>query len=344
MSQAETEHIAADGTHEAERSADKARAGLFPFGPMVVAAVLSVIWIALSTGFFLIEPDGAEDGRAPLAGIATAVAVIFPLVLIWFAAAAAQRAASLEAEADRLREALSSLRNTYLSLQQSQKMMVTPAGVASSAAPSEAFVAFASRQTAPDRPDPTSRSTAPAADQGKRAAADDQADLPFDAPSVEDAKPVSVDDFIAAMNFPRTADDEAGFAALRRALADPYVNRLIQASQDVLTLMSQDGIYMDDLSPDLARPEIWRRFAEGERGRAIAMLGGVRDRSSLALSAQRMRQDHIFRDAAHHFLRQFDRTFIAFEQTATDDEIMRLTNTRTARAFMLLGRVAGIFD
>ncbi|MFC3118492.1 hypothetical protein ACFOHS_10540 [Jhaorihella thermophila] len=101
---------------------------------------------------------------------------------------------------------------------------------------------------------------------------------------------------------------------------------------------------MDDLRPDMARPEIWRRFAQGARGREVAALGGIRDRSSLALTAGRMKQDPIFRDAAHHFLRRFDKTFTEFEQTATDAEITALADTRTARAFMLLGRVAGTFS
>jgi len=34
----------------------------------------------------------------------------------------------------------------------------------------------------------------------------------------------------------------------------------------------------------------------------------------------------------------------AFEPSASDAELSDLSNTRTARAFMLLGRVAGIFD
>ena len=72
--------------------------------------------------------------------------------------------------------------------------------------------------------------------------------------------------------------------------------------------------------------------------------GGVRDRSSLALTAGRMREDPIFRDAAHHFLRTFDRVVQDFEKTATDAELADLTDTRTARAFMLFGRVTGIFD
>ena len=75
-----------------------------------------------------------------------------------------------------------------------------------------------------------------------------------------------------------------------------------------------------------------------------AALGGIRDRSSLALTAGRMRSDTIFRDAAHHFLRQFDRCFQTFERAATDQDIADLADTRTARAFMLFGRVTGVFD
>jgi hypothetical protein len=101
---------------------------------------------------------------------------------------------------------------------------------------------------------------------------------------------------------------------------------------------------MDDLRPDRARPDGWRQFAAGERGRTVAALGGIRDRSSLALTSGRMKQDPIFRDAAHHFLRKFDRMFADFEGRASDEEISSMSDTRTARAFMLLGRVAGTFD
>jgi hypothetical protein len=127
-------------------------------------------------------------------------------------------------------------------------------------------------------------------------------------------------------------------------LKDRKSGQLVQAAQDMLTLLSQDGIYMDDLRPDRARPEIWRRFAAGERGRTMAALGGVRDRAALALATVRLKQDPIFRDSAHHFLRLFDKMFVEFEETATDSEISALSDTRTARAFMLLGRVAGTFD
>ena len=156
--------------------------------------------------------------------------------------------------------------------------------------------------------------------------------------------PLSNTDFIRALQFPESPDDKEGFRALRAALDDRNVAKLIRAAQDVLTLLAQEGIFMDDLKPDRARPELWRRFAMGERGRGIAALGGVRDRSSLALTAGRMREDAIFKDAAHHFLRSFDRVFQDFEKVATDSDLTDLAETRTVKAFMLLGRVTGVFD
>ena len=173
---------------------------------------------------------------------------------------------------------------------------------------------------------------------------DEQTTLPLGTTAEDMAPSISREEFIRAINFPETAEDTVGFNALRRALKDRAVAGLVQAAQDVLTLLSQDGIYMDDLRPDMARPEVWRQFAQGTRGRQIAALGGVRDRSSLALASGRMREDPIFRDAVHHFLRRFDKSFTQFESEASDTEISELANTRTARAFMLLGRIAGVFD
>ena len=57
-----------------------------------------------------------------------------------------------------------------------------------------------------------------------------------------------------------------------------------------------------------------------------------------------MREDEIFRDVAHHFLRSFDKALSAIEPRASDAQLSALSDTRTARAFMLFGRVTGTFD
>ena len=155
---------------------------------------------------------------------------------------------------------------------------------------------------------------------------------------------IEVADVLRALHFPDSPDDAEGFRALRLALTDHGLAKLIRAAQDVLNLLAEDGIFVDALTADHPRPELWRKFAAGERGGIIAGLGGVRDRSSLALTAARMRGDDVFRDAAHHFLRSFDKAMVTLEPRASDSDLTALSDTRTARAFMLFGRVTGIFD
>ena len=312
----------------------------------VIAIALSVLWLAASGAFFLIlAPEPAPGESRGLRFLMTMLAIFMPVAMIWVAATAARASRIMRDESQRLQTAIDAIRQAYIAQAQGRDLGAEPSvarkldEIAATAKKTEtALATFTSSRNTPASVRPATTSTPPPP------APEDQAALPLGTTAEDMAPPLDRGDFIRALNFPETAEDEEGFAALRKALRDRQAKELIQASQDVLTLLSQDGIYMDDLRPDLARPEIWRRFAAGERGRAIAQLGGIRDRSSLALTAGRMKQDPIFRDAAHHFLRKFDRMFIVFEQSASDSDIQDLAGTRTARAFMLLGRVAGMFD
>jgi type II secretory pathway pseudopilin PulG len=270
----------------------------------------------------------------------TMLAIFMPVAMIWVAATAARASRVMREESQRLQTAIDAIRQAYIAQSQGRDLSNEPSvsrkldEIAAAARKTE--TTFTTRRDAASEP---SRSTTPSV-----VATDDQPALALGTTAEDITPPLATEDFIRAMNFPETAEDEVGFAALRRALKDREASQLIQAAQDVLTLLSQDGIYMDDLRPDRARPEIWRQFACGTRGRPVAALGGVRDRSSLVLTSGRMKQDPIFRDAAHHFLRRFDKVFAEFEPCANDSEISALSDTRTARAFMLLGRVAGTFD
>lgn len=306
----------------------------------LIALVLSIVWLAGVTIFFFVAGRGTSPAPDPVRTVMLLIAIFMPIALIWVGALAANSARIMREESARLQAAIDAMRQSYVAQQQTPQMAVRPSVerkidqlMAAQRQSGDAFATFSTiRQAAkPARP----AEPAPPVEE--------QPSFPLAGAPAPNAD-VTIPDFIAALNFPETADDREGFKALRRAMQDRRANVLILASQDVLTLLSQDGIYMDDLAPDRARPEIWRRFAEGQRGRAIATLGGIRDRSCLALTAARMRQDPVFRDAAHHFLRKFDQTFSEFEKSATDQEIALLAETRTARAFMLLGRVTGVFS
>ncbi|MCC1494186.1 hypothetical protein [Cognatishimia sp. F0-27] len=311
----------------------------------IVAVALSAIWVLLSGSYFLFG-----SGLSALAGelrfILVLMIVVFPVALIWVASMAARSSAAMREDSARLQAAIDALRHAYVAqAQQGSKEAPNPMLVkrldeiaAAQRGLENALAMIASGRIVSDA------ASMQAAHPPETQDDSDQPALSLGTPAEALEPPLPNADFIRALHFPETAEDREGFAALRRALKDRNAAQLVQASQDVLTLLSQEGIYMDDLAPDLARPEQWRAFAQGARGREIAALGGVRDRASLALAAGRMKQDPIFRDAAHHFLRRFDRSFAAFEQGASDAEITEFAGTRTARAFMLLGRVAGTFD
>ena len=314
-------------------------------GIETIAIVLSVIWLIGAAIFFLTLPDqpNAPVDRGGLRFLMTMLAIFMPVAMLWVAATAARASRVMREESQRLQTAIDAIRQAYIAQSQGRDLSNEPSvspkldEIAAAARKTETTLAtFTTRRDAASEP---SRSTTPVVVE-----TDDQPALALGTTAEDITPPLATEDFIRAMNFPETAEDEVGFAALRRALKDREASQLIQAAQDVLTLLSQDGIYMDDLRPDRARPEIWRQFAGGTRGRSVAALGGVRDRSSLVLTSGRMKQDPIFRDAAHHFLRRFDKVFAEFEPRANDSEISALSDTRTARAFMLLGRVAGTFD
>jgi type II secretory pathway pseudopilin PulG len=310
----------------------------------VIALVVSLAWLAGAGLFFLVLAPQDPTGSA-FQFVIVLVAVFLPVAMLWVGAMTARASRVMREESARLHAAIDAIRDAYLKQNQSLGQTVDKTVsqkldeiVAAQRKTESALATFSSVRTHEIGPRPA-LAPAPAPSP-----TEDQVALPLGTTAEEIQPPLERSDFISALNFPDNPDDKAGFAALRRALKDRPTAQLVRAAQDILTLMSQDGIYMDDLRPDMARPEIWRRFAGGERGRTVAALGGVRDRSSLALTAARMKQDTIFRDAAHHFLRLFDRMVSQFAETATDAEISALSETRTARAFMLLGRVAGTFD
>jgi type II secretory pathway pseudopilin PulG len=316
----------------------------------VIALALSGLWLVACIVFFVVLGGSSPGAPDALRFVMILMAVALPVAVIWLAASAARSARVMRDESARLQTALNAMRQSFVEAQHAHVLGPRPVDltrkleeIAEKQRRTEdalaTFVSTRPRMEARLAPPPPMKTVGPEVEEDTG-----QARLALGTPAEALAPPVEADDLIRAINFPENAEDEDGFAALRRTLADRKIATLIQAAQDVLTLLSQDGIYMDDLRPDQARPEVWRRFAQGERGRVVAALGGIRDRSSLALSAGRMRQDPIFRDAAHHFLRRFDEVLAVVEPRLTDEQMARLGATRTARAFMLLGRVTHTFD
>lgn len=321
------------------------------------AGALSVIWLAVAALFWLFLP-APEVAASPSSVVVGIVAFVLPVALIWVAAIAARNISRLRSEAQLLRAEIASLRagrpsgpaSAAPAMPDLERRLDDVARVAREA--QTALAAFAGqRGAAPSRMQSTAKATTPSAVRDGALSGAALSDAALSDPvgeelgaAAETAEEMTMEDLVRALNFPESAQDHEGIRALRMALSDAAMARLIRSAQDVLNLLAQDGIYMEDFEPELGYPDLWRRFAAGERGDEVATLGAMEDETALAVAAERMRQDTIFHDAAHHFLRQFDRAFSGFlAGDASDPEVSALTQTRTARAFLLLGRAAGTF-
>lgn len=312
---------------------------------VIVPSLVAVLgWVVLSTVLFAMS----SGGSGVLYWLLRILGFILPILLIALAAGLAGQRDALRREAGRLRRDLEALRT-----EMRRPLRDDPDSVA---APLRAPVMKPTAQPAPQStPRPASAAT-PVADPGTYPVppqipvpaatppANSQESLGLEPARAMELPPLSLADLIRALHFPQTADDTDGFRALRRALRDPRAGEVLRAAQDILTLLSQDGLYMDDLPPDPAGPSLWRRFARDERDPELARLGGIHDERSLEICGARLRDDTVFRDAAHHFLRRFDRMLADVEPQMSDPDLIALTDTRSARAFMLIGRAAGVFD
>jgi len=169
-----------------------------------------------------------------------------------------------------------------------------------------------------------------------------QPTLPF---SPKEMGAFSKEETIRALDFPQDAQDQAGFDILARALARHDLAQILQASEDCLNYLAHLGLYMDDLMPAQGTAQDWRNFAQGGPARAALLpLTGITDQAALNKVREEMRADPIFRDAALHFQRRFDRMLHDFAPDASDAELLDLIDTRTGRAFILLAQVSGALD
>ncbi|GAD55562.1 hypothetical protein [Limimaricola cinnabarinus] len=282
---------------------------------------------------------GASLGWAVIAGLAMALGgqslvgpvlvVVVPVALIWIGLFASHASRSAREESHRLRAEIQTL-------QRSLRTQARGGGLPAELDRRLAGIERAARQT----------ETALAGFGVMRPEPAPEAEAEVREPTPAPPPPMlGRAEMARALNFPDSDQDLEGFAALRAALRDTRARQLIQASQDVLTLLSQDGIYMDDLAPPPAPAEAWRALARGERGEPLAPLAIGLDADGMAeVAAARMGEDTIFRDTSQHFLRLFDRMLDDYCDGAQDEEIALLAETRTGRAFRLLGAAAGNFS
>ncbi|MEM7545122.1 MAG: hypothetical protein AAF367_06255 [Pseudomonadota bacterium] len=334
----------------------------------VAASILSVIWlggvIAYAAGFFgFFEAALLTPRRASALEIALFfLAALAPITLFFYGALLAYKAEEIRVETARLSSAIDALRVAVLprsvpaapeladALTKAARSTLAEEKAALSAALSQIDGALAETQSMMDRiegRESEARRIAKRTGQAQRADREQPA-LPFGTDTdVARANHAGIpwDSVVQALDFPRDASDKQGFETLRNVVTDREFAELLQAAEDALTLLAEDGLYMEDLEPEIAPLELWMEYAEGTRGRRMSPIGGVTDEVALAITRGRLRNDSVFRDAALHFLRRFDRLLERMmRELGRDAMILDVANTRTGRAFMVIARITGVFD
>lgn len=334
------------------------------------AALATLVWTVLvaayAIGFF---GTSSARGTAFLDGAFFLVAWALPVILIWLAAFLAEElarlratVAALGADAGPLAAALEATRASLDRHPAAPRPPEPGRAEEVSAAvgtalerlvtgQAEILAGLATLRAAPAAP-PAPRPPRPAAPAQTRgappprapaAAPTTEADLaPAPAPRAEPE--IAWPDIVRAFDFPKDAEDAEGFRALETALRRPSFAQMLQAAEDVLTILSQEDVYMDDLAAAPAEADAWRRLLAGGRGEVLAGLGGVTDAAALETTRTLMKEDTVFRDTALFFLRRFDTVLREIAPGASDAEIAQIADTRSGRAFQLVARASGAFD
>ncbi|TRD21709.1 hypothetical protein [Palleronia caenipelagi] len=297
----------------------------------------TVLWLLLSLWAIF---GGAASSVVVL------VAVILPVALIWLVWSGLQRIGQLEARLAATGAAappdLTGVHARIDDLTESQSALAAALArmgdeIAQYERQSEPPVSapIAAREpepaSPPARPDPTPTPVP----------AQPAAPAPEDPPESRSLPPETL---ITALQFPLDASDRAGFAALRRAMGDVQARRMVTSAQDMLTLLSAEGLYMDDFDPPAVGAALWRRFVQGERGGELLLLGEIATGEQVEKVATRINLDMIFRDTAQHFVRNFDTELVRLEADLDDRLLADLGDTRTGRAFRLVGQAMALFD
>ena len=157
------------------------------------------------------------------------------------------------------------------------------------------------------------------------------------------AEALSWDILLQALHFPKDKNDIFGFEALKLAKKNNVVFKALQASEDFLNLLAQDGIYLDDLGIEPPSIQAWINFLRPEKKGDSKKLNCLGIDVHLEKLKLRLKADTVFRDTSLMLARRFDKMLREKMETASDNQIFKLSYTRSGKAFLIVGSICDIF-
>lgn len=289
----------------------------------VLALILCVAWAGFAV-FILFVPAGSRAIPDPDLLI-NGVVVLGPVVLIWQVATLYKLSRNTKEDIWALHAEIGALRAEP----DSGSFADSYAGTADPdihADPWEKEEPELSHDAMPEAPD-------------SGAVADEAAPAdPEPAPQAEAA--LSLSTVIRALSFANDDNDAEGFEAVDRARDDERIAGILDASQRVLHRLAEIDIFMDNLTPDIATPEVWRLHAANAGDNEISTLGGIAETQVFEQVSDLLEQDPEFREQASLMMHRINEQMLHIIGTADDDQILQFARSRTVLAFILLGNVA----
>ncbi len=230
-------------------------------GMEIAGVALSFVWVILIWVYVLVTPPGSDAQTLGL--VMTLLMVFLPIALIWAVVITLRSIRELRAEAMRLQATVDAMRASYV---QAQGQRRTEALGREEAGRDRRRRPKRLRRCWPPSPRaamPVFRCRPPTARPqwcSPARAACGRADLGLG------TRPRTSGHFRSRTssgrcNSRKTPETWKASAALTAGAGGPASSKLIRAEQDVLTLLSQDGIYMDDLQPDMSTPNCGGAFS-----------------------------------------------------------------------------------
>ena len=315
----------------------------------ITAIVLSIVWVIFSILFLTFREKTNLNSSSETSFIINCLAVFVPVAMIATISMSLKISRKLKEQTIKLQTEIDALRRTYVTQQQ-----VSGLSVKSNAERQNDEATKLSQKTETEVAQFSTRRDLndeqiknPALKKTKPSFLKEEPLLPLEEDNNALNRPntlISVGEFIRAANFPDDENDKEGLSSLRKALLDRDLAKLLHAAQDSLRIMSEDGVYIDSIQFKTGKVELWRNFGNGKRGKKLSGILNFDDDTNLQKVNSRFKEDTVFKDVTHHFLRQFDLIFTEFSKNASDDEILQFSKTRTALVFLILANIAGTFD
>ena len=155
--------------------------------------------------------------------------------------------------------------------------------------------------------------------------------------------PLTWEIILKALNFPKDKNDVLGFSALKRAREHNAISELLRVSEDFLNLIAKDAIYLDDLIIEPPPVEAWLNFIRGDQNNNKRSLTCIGIDAQIQKLKSRIKSDAIFRDTSLMLMRRFDLLLRDRLETASDDEIFKIAETRSGKAFLIVGKLSDSF-